>query len=193
MEKIAKKISGRLIANHTIAVEDEELYIFGLHQGIIIIISWIVIFGLGIFMNMFWQSVLLLLLFFPVRIYAGGFHADSFHICYIFSTLIQAGALCILKFVSFPMWMNICTLLVCGFLLLRFSPVEAHNKPLDGDEVKKYRRVSIRNWGIELLLWILLSTLGYKEIADCIIMSFIMVSVLLIAGVVFEKKKPIDV
>lgn len=188
IENIAKKISGKLVKNHTIDVKDEEIYIYGLHQGMIIILSWIVIFSIGIFMNMFWQSVLILLFFFPIRIYAGGFHAESQHICYIISTLIQAGALCILKFVSISMWMNICTLLICGFLLLRFSPVEAHNKPLDDDEVKKFRRISIRNWGIELSLWILLSVLGYKEISDCIIMSFLMVSILLITGVVFEKK-----
>lgn len=192
IEKVAKKISYRMVANHTIIEEDEEIYTYGLHQGIIILISWIVILGIGIFMNMFLQSIFILLFFFPIRIYAGGFHADSLYICYIFSTLMQVGALCILKYIPFSMWMNICVLLVCSFLILRFSPVEAHNKPLDHNEVKKYRRISIRNFGIELLLWILFSILKFNKLADCIIMSLLMISILLITGVVFKKKKSIE-
>lgn len=187
IQKITNNILKGLILNQTITDEDKELYEYGLHQGIVILINLFTALCIGIVMNMIWQSAVLLLFFIPVRTFAGGFHANSPRICYIFSLLMQIGALRILNVISFSILINICVLVITGFLIIYLSPVEALNKPLDGFEIKKYKKISIRNWSIELIFWILFYMLGLMQVADCILMSFILVSVLLIAGAISNR------
>lgn len=189
IQKITEKILRRMILNQTILDEDAELYEYGLHQGIVIIINLFTVLCIGIIMDMVWQSVILLLFFIPVRTFAGGFHANSPRICYIFSSLMQIGALCILSVISFSLLMNICILVITGLLIIYLSPVEALNKPLDSNEIIKYKKISIRNWSIELLCWILFYMLGLIQTSNCIMMSFILVSTLLLAGAISNRIK----
>lgn len=191
IQKLSERISKRMVLNHTISKEDEELYEYGLYQGIVIVFNWITALCIGIFMNMIWQSIIFLIFFIPVRTYSGGIHANSPRICYIFSTLIQAGALFVLKYVSFSFWISISILIITGLLLILLSPVEAVNKPLDSGEIKKYKSISIRNWVIELLFFFIFYILNLKQVTDCILMSFILVSLLLFLGAITNRIRAI--
>lgn len=186
---IAKKITDNMVANETILAEDRELYEYGLHQGIIMIINWLTAAVVGLLLGMFWQSVMLLVFFTPVRIYAGGYHAKTQGICYVFSTLTQGVALYLLKCFPFSLTAGVIVLIISATCLWFLAPVEAENKPLEEGEGKKYKTKAVIHWCVEVLLWIGLTVFGFCSLADCILMSSAMVSMLLVLGELSNRRR----
>lgn len=85
-----------------------------------------------------------LLIYVPVRKYAGGFHADSNAKCVMYSSLlivvvILSNKLFIQYTNGFGAIMGICTL-VLVLCVWYMAPVEAANKKLDGVERRRYRK-----------------------------------------------------
>ncbi len=66
-----------MIQEHLSEKEQREIIKYGIERGKIIFASTAVVFVLGIFFNIAYQSMLFLFAFCSLRRYAGGYHANS--------------------------------------------------------------------------------------------------------------------
>lgn len=177
-----------MILQDVIIEEDRELYEYGMVQGVIMVINWLTAILIGALLNMVWQTVAYLILFTPVRIYAGGFHAKTQLQCYFFTSLFQFVIMAGIKYLPFTWWVYLIIVLISVYCMFFIAPLEAENKPMTAEEHIKYGGIARRNWIIEAIIMASCFLLGWDMMCRVIASCFAMVSLLLILGKIFHKK-----
>lgn len=160
--KLAERITQQLENDNIISLEKRELYKYGFQQGFILALNFLTSIAIGIIFGMFFECILLLAAYMPLRSYAGGHHSDSSEKCYIVSSLIMVIWICLLKFEILPISCCVIMLLISACICFTFVPVESGNKPLDEREQNVYRQKSLIILAVEICLWIFMSLILRK-------------------------------
>lgn len=141
LNRIAAYLSLQLIDNKIIQAEEKETYVFGIKMLFTQTAHALLILILGYFFGLFYESIVFLITYMPLRIYAGGYHASSNTRCFISSTFMIAIVLLTLK--SVPEHLALPVSWALGFIslavILYYAPVENAKKPLDDKEKTVYR------------------------------------------------------
>lgn len=183
LERFAGWLVGRMLASQAFPKEDAPLVSFGIVQGLRTLIEIILLLCTGLSMNLFWQGVVILLAFMPLRIYAGGYHARTPMQCAVKTWLLFFGILFLYRFAPGLLWIQILILVITGLSLWRFAPVEHENKPLEEYEVIKYRKRAFGVYGTETALFVILQLLGAAGAARCIVLGIGMMLLIMWIGV----------
>lgn len=120
---------------------EKEIYLFGFYQGIILLLNIVTTLVIGIILNMFVESILFLIFFIPLRIFAGGYHAKTQLRCYVMSTITTVLILYLILFLQENMGgiiIGVYIISVC--IIWKLVPVQDKHKPLDSKEQIKYRK-----------------------------------------------------
>ncbi|MDW7669541.1 MAG: accessory gene regulator B family protein [Bacillota bacterium] len=178
----AKYLSQLLVSNEIINKQEQELYSYGISQGISLLYNILTVVFIGWLFNMIWESIIFMVAYGWIRPYAGGYHSRTKLRCYFFSIGLIVTVLLIIKYISFSTFALITITLVSSIIILILAPVEDKNKPLDEIEKTIFKkRTNIRLIiliGLTVLFWIL----GLKQISICIIISLITLSFMLLLG-----------
>lgn len=186
---MTEKIVETLIYNKIIPKEDRELYTYGFQQGWIFLTNIFTTILIGWVFNMLRESIVFLIIYMPLRFYAGGYHAKTPLRCYLLSILLISTVLLGTKtfqWIDSLLIIFIATTWAGGIIYL-LAPVESRNKPLCDKERKVYKSRT----GIILLflftMELVLCISGQEEIVIAIIMTFIAVAMMEIAGLIKNK------
>lgn len=139
----AKKIAAILVSKKIVDKSSHDVYAYGLELIISVLVNILLIATISIIFRRYYDWLLFLVAFIPLRTTAGGYHAKSHFRCIIIGTLIFAVFLVINQLQL--NWTYIVPV-IAGFSLvtiLLFSPVEAQNKKLKDNQNKRNRRLSI--------------------------------------------------
>ena len=169
--------------------EDEEIEIvrYGLQHLFYNVLGMGTILLSGSAFGMFIEAVVMALSIFPLRKYAGGFHADSPRRCYMLSSAIVLLGFVIAK-TSFPYVSAYTALSICAaFIILIFAPVECKNKRLDDLEKVEYKRKTRQIMCVEAAVVCTSYIIQSKEIIMGIVMSWWIVAIAVIV-VLFKLK-----
>lgn len=140
-EKIMENVWKGMKTTGNVDEEDKEIYLFGFYQGLIFLLNLVTALLTGIILNMFLESVLFLICFIPLRIFAGGYHAKTQFRCYVMSTVTTVILLYLIAFLQKNMGVEAIALyIIATCIIWKLAPVQDKNKPLDLDEQKKYRK-----------------------------------------------------
>lgn len=151
--EISKRTAGFLSRNMIIETEYEEVYAYGIEILLSTILNFIVALTIAIISHEFVACLINLTAFVTIRIYAGGYHADTHLGC--MTTLI--GVLLIFIFVTkfinseLIMILSPILLIISAVIIFKYAPVEHPNKPLSDKKKLKLRRKAL----ISLSIWIL--------------------------------------
>ena len=185
---VSEKITESLIKQGAVPQDDKELYEFGIRQGIMFILNVLTTIIIGLAVGMFWQSVVFLIVYYPIRSYAGGYHTNSPITCYLTSVPLT---LFVLYGIKLPPWNNYYIIFVLAIALLVvfvFAPVEDSNKPLDQLERKVYKRKARIMFSALALFVTIFLLLGLEQVALCFMMAALLASIMLILGVLKNKR-----
>lgn len=139
----AKNIAAMLANKKIIDKTSHEVYTYGLELLISAFINILLVATVSIIFCRYYDWLLFLAAFIPLRTTAGGYHAKSHLGCIVIGTLVFAVFLAINQLQI--NWVYIIPI-IAGFsfvTILLFSPVEAHNKKLKYTQNKRNRRLSI--------------------------------------------------
>jgi accessory gene regulator B len=189
MIKFVKNYSDKLVTNKVIKAEDQELYSFGLQQGLLIILNLLTTVFIGIIFGMILESVLFLVSYIPLRSFAGGYHAKTPLKCYFLSLILLIIVLLAVKYIIWTNYIIIGVSLISGLIIFFLAPVEDINKPLDIIEVKVFKKRTKQLLSIELIIIILFLVIRQNIISTCISVSLFTLSIMLIMGLVKNKIK----
>ncbi len=189
LERFAERLAGKMFASQAISREDVSLVTFGIVQGLRTLIEIIIMLITGFVFRLYWQGVVILVVFMPLRIYAGGYHAKTPLQCAIKTWLLFLGVLLWLKFVPAYLWLQIVLLAGTAACLWKFAPVQHVNKPLEEYEVLKYRKRAFGIFGGETILFIVFRLLDFTGVARCVVLGIAMVVIIMIPAVVLGGKK----
>lgn len=142
---LSKKITGVLIRNNILSSSDEEIYVYGFEMIISSVIGFIIIMTAGIYFRILAESLIFYVIFVGIRPFCGGFHAKTHLKCKL--TFITSYALVMLAPHAFSEMYsashNMLILLFSVMGIIVYSPHEHENKPLDEEQKKKNRGISI--------------------------------------------------
>jgi len=185
----AHSIAQSLIDNGIIENESRELYEFGINQMIVSIINLFITLVIGLCFHMVWQLFLFMLTYIPLRKFSGGIHAQTQFRCYIASIVMLCLVCLILKYLNISIVALIIIYSISAFTIVFLSPIEDQNKPLDIEEHKVYKKISIILLIIEsLFAWVFYS-IGLVSVAQCMLLVFDCIFVMLILGHIKKIKR----
>ena len=134
---------------------DVSLYIWALDYLFFNLLTWGTLLFLGFVFNCVPRCLLFLILYLPLRIYAGGFHAKTKIGCYLIS------AFTFLFVVLYPAdttihFYHLVFPCISTCIIYYFSPVSATNKPLDDLEALHYKKMARKILFSEILFFLLI-------------------------------------
>lgn len=134
-------LSRRMVERGIIKEEEQEIYQFGIRNGMIILLNVLTAFLIGLVTEKLLIVAVFTVSFMVLRSYTGGYHSDSRIFCYIGSNLVlfipvytqslfvktEDSILCIL-------------LAIAVSIIMIFSPMHSKNRKLDQAEQKHFGR-----------------------------------------------------
>lgn len=187
MKNISGSITDILWSQGIIQKDDIEKCKYGID---IFFSSFIEIFSIlliAILVGNFVETLLLFVAFIPLRVYAGGYHADTKLKCYLIS-LGMYGIFCIVsKYIPNSMYQTInvfCTIFSLIIVLIK-APIIHFNKKINDIERRYYRKFSIEICLIETSAILLLTAAFPKsEMIFSLTVGQISVAVSMLAAII---------
>lgn len=184
-----EKFGDLLVQNKVISFEEKELFIFGLQQGLIIILNVISSIIIGYIFGMIWQSIVFMVMYIPLRSYVGGYHARTQLRCYLFSLVLISLVLWGVKSIPWTSFICLIVSVIVGIIIFLFAPRADENKPLDDIETVVFKkRARIIYCAQELILLVFLF-LGWTELAYCLVMTFVAMGFMLFLDILKKSLK----
>lgn len=179
---LSERLTDKLLKMQIINYEEKNLYYYGFKQGFLLLLNMITIIMIGIIFNMIWQSVIFMVAYSILRVYAGGYHASTPFNCYLFSVVMITAVLWLIKVISWNGLICFIISIVSGIIILLMAPVEDANKPLDQEEKRIFKKRTNLVLGVLIGFALLFWFTGGKQISICIIMGICLISVMLLLG-----------
>ena len=102
--------------------EKDELVSYGLMRVRGILISTLLVIGMGYLFGVPWNALVFWFTFCIIRRYAGGYHADDRIRCYVISLLILTGVILGIKYVRINEYLLFGIHLFCLILICALAP-----------------------------------------------------------------------
>jgi accessory gene regulator B len=183
------KITDHMEKNNLFASEDREIYLFGVQQGLIILLNVLTVAVVGLVFGVFWSMVMFTVAFIPLRSFAGGCHASTPIRCYIVSTVMIAIMAFVFWYASFVTLPVMALLLATGIAIIILAPIGTANKPLDSVEKKVYKKKTAIICSIEVLAALFFFHLGIHFISTGILLALLMVLALMLLEIFTGRRK----
>lgn len=182
--KTAERITEQLKEANAITTEQYEICKFGVQQGLTILLNLLTVIILGSIIGEFWQTIFFMIVFIPLRVYAGGFHAKTPLRCYVYSSFFMIVILAAMKYSwSINEFTCIFVISFSSIIIGVLAPVETANKPLEESERKVYRKKMIRIIEGKWIVWLCAYLFQFEKLIICVCWSFFVVAI----GVCIEK------
>ena len=182
LARLAVKIVNNLVHSGVIKEEDAEIYIYGINQILTSVLSVSSALIIGLIFGVFPEIAVFMAAYIPLRSFAGGYHAKTPLSCYVFSVIMLIVVSIGLKYLHLADWVYYAVLVAATLVVLVLFPVEDRNKPLAEIEQKVYKRRTILIAAVELTLAMLLKLLMLDDLFIATAYSFVVLSLMLIAG-----------
>lgn len=175
-----------LIVSGYICDEDREVVRYGLEQGAYSIMGILVTFAAGCLLDVPGESVIFLAAFIPLRMYIGGYHANTRKRCAAISALIMLGSLSWIRLWNLSKWQTLFLGIIECVVLFFIIPVDGPQK-LEEIERRVYRRKGRIILMAELLLFVGTANAFHGLFSKSLAAVFSVASGLAIAGAVKNR------
>jgi accessory gene regulator B len=165
--------------------EDKDFLVYGLSIGIELIFNMITTIALGFIGGMVLESLVFLVSFSFLRIYAGGYHCKKAITCYFLSSGVVAFVLLMVKFTTAEqkIMTGLIMLVFSVLIILKFAPMETPDKLFDEEERNYYRKKVMLHLKLECSLIYILFLMELSRFAFIICLGIAISS-----GFVFLQK-----
>jgi len=183
---LSNKLASYLVKANCIVDEEFSLYAYGLFLLIANVIFIIILFIFGAIFHCIIENLVFYISFRAIRSFAGGYHADTEMRCEILTTLsffITTLAIFLSEQQNVQIIVLIFAIIAIPIIAV-FSPLDTPAKPLDDDEKKKYRKISLVILSAITFIIIISTIIRIKLLIVPCCLSLILESILLVAGVI---------
>ncbi len=183
---ISRSLAKRWAVCGVIKESDIETYQYGLELIISSGINLLIMIGISFAFGQPLVVVPYLIGFIPQRIFAGGYHAKSHLFCILFNTFVYSISCLVALNIeeSAAILSSVIESCLSFALVFLFAPAPAKNKPLNIEEKKRNRTITLIISGLSLVLCIALyySYLLGSTFCNMIFCGQLMATVLLLIG-----------
>ena len=180
---IAEDIAFLLIKNKIVDIEKRDECVYGAEVLLLNLSNILTTLIISILTKSMLHFAAFMLIFVPIRIFTGGFHAKTSESCYLLTSFIYALTVLCVKLLP-ELYSNIPAIITLAVLIVPivlFAPVEHKNNPLTPDERKRNRLISIVLTAVDSLIFVTLFILSISTATS--VMIFMAVdSILMLIG-----------
>ena len=115
LERLSCKIGDDLVQSNIVKEEDAEIYIYGINQILTSVFNVSSALIIGLILGTFFETVVFMAAYIPLRIFAGGYHAKTSLRCYIFSVIMLVIVSLDIKYLPLAEWVYYAILLAAAF------------------------------------------------------------------------------
>lgn len=132
----------KMIEDDVIPEEEREVYLYGLNQGMTILQNIFVTLIIGaIFGNLIATGVFLII-YIPLRSFAGGYHAATAKRCFFYSVFLVLGIQLYFGYLFEETSRYVfITVVISSFIIYINSPLQSVRKPLSEEERLHYKKL----------------------------------------------------
>lgn len=159
VKNISNGIADMLWTQGIIQEDDIDKCKYGIDLFISSFLEIISILAIAAFLGNFIETVLLFVFFVPLRIYAGGYHADTKLKCYFISLVMYGFSYTLANITPSGMFVliNVIGTLFSLIMVLIMAPIIHINKNVNDIERRNYRKISIEICLVETTIILLLT------------------------------------
>lgn len=191
LDKYGSRIAGVLCDNRIIREEDKEIIVYGLDALLSTLINLVIILGLGLILGQLRQTVVFLLSFAALRVFAGGYHAKTRIGCTATFIIIYLTGMALQHYtpgiIVKPAAIGLAVISLVSVLIM--APIEHKNRPFEGNEYKHFKMISRAVAVLQTLLVIAgVIFTGYEKLAYCVSLAMLGVTIVLVLAKKLEQK-----
>lgn len=180
---LAEDITFLLIKNKIVEIEKREIYIYGLEVILLnggLLITFLII---SILCGEIVNFLAYLIFFLPMRLFSGGYHAETSERCFILSTITFGTSIAVSKLIPLLYISNTGKIIgaVSVIVILVLAPLINENNPLNQTQRRRNRIILCTLLFIDLVFYILSCNYAWT-IASNELIFIVMDTVLLLAG-----------
>lgn len=142
LNKLAAKISSKMLQRGVISGEMFDIYVYGFELVLSFLFSVAVMLFVGIVTNRILHTILFLLVFITLRSFTGGYHANTYGVCFMVTISVFIVTILLAKYINICWWYYLLLLSVGLPLIYIFAPIEHHNKPLETNDKARCKMIS---------------------------------------------------
>lgn len=200
IQRLASNITDFFVRKNVVKKSEYEIYTYGFDLIISGLMNVLLVIGAGIVIDKVWEALLYVCIMIIVRMYTGGYHADTHVMCNIIFLIAFLFSILAMKLVnSFEVSWCIWILQCIGLIIVtRYAPLENRNKKLNMVQKEKYRNIAVTLYLIFIFVAVVLSIAEHKvscfkniSLRDCglyINIVLIIIACLLVIGIRKEER-----
>ena len=184
LQKAASHTTDWLVQGGSISEDEREVYEYGLDKLFSSLTHFLFTVCLGFLFGIPGLTMLFFVSYYIIRIYAGGYHAETPQRCFLTSVGIMIPTLTVMKFwqVWFVAWVFYALLALGSIVLVLIAPVAHKNKMLDEREKVVYRRRMLRNLSVAVITALILFQLSYHGLAVSVLCGVLLAMLMALTG-----------
>lgn len=178
-----------MVDHHLLEPEDEEIYLYGLKNGLIFIGGLLLYLVEAKILNCFLPGICFLGIFYSLRIYAGGLHLKTRMQCLVCSTAIITLCFFMIPIHCIPI---ICYEVIGSLNLLyiwKSKPISNRKRVLEEEEVDYFKQKINKILIGSMILLAVFKILKKIEMEKAVLLAISLVSVLLILERIRQQKE----
>jgi accessory gene regulator B len=141
---LAKDIAFLLIKNKVVDIKKRDVYVYGLEVIILNFTLLAIALGISLLSGAFMHFVMFVVVFLPLRVFAGGYHAKTSERCLVLSTLLYSATVAIVRL--FPLLYESIYATSAGIIfaavIFALAPLVSKNNELNESQVKRNRLIT---------------------------------------------------
>lgn len=187
--KLSLKVVDWMVENNVVKAEEREIYDYGVEQIIFTGLNIVTMFVIGVLTHSLWTIAGFTLFYMVLRIYAGGYHADTQLKCFILSNIMIILVVAVERWIPMSQLIQVVMVTVSTVVIMGLGPVDTVSKPLDSLEHKVYKKRMIIIMIAESALFLVFFMTEFAIVSKYITLSYIAVVIMLLGGVIDNKKR----
>ena len=171
-KKLLNNITSNIKKNKKDVTEEElEIIEYGLESLYLTFTKVIIIVLLSIVLNIFKETILMLLFYNIVRFFAFGLHAKNSIACLITSLLLFIGGTYLAIYINLSIELKIILSIICLILIAIYAPADTEKRPLIN--TKKRKRFKILSIITSLIMTCLIIKFDGSYISNFMLIGYI--------------------
>lgn len=182
MKHLAIVLTDYIIGKSVIEESERDVYEYGFQFAFETILCFIISILIAILLRMIPEGILFLILFIPLRSYAGGMHLERYIFCLLLSCLTYLGVLLINKYIDIPIFISVIGVIALTAATWFLYPAKHVNREIDETEEAYFKKRLKFLLLTDTLLCFIMLLLRYDKLISLMFFVFLLVVITMIIG-----------
>lgn len=186
-------IADFFVANNIIPAEEKAIYKYGIEVTLSTATGIIAIAIIGIFAKCYIECMIFLLCFITIRVYSGGYHADTFLKCTLTFICLFIAFLLTKTYVQLYLtpYFSVVIMIISATNIAVLAPIKNKHKLLTEKEKPRYKKISVAMSVVWTTVAIVLYSVE-KIILFSVSITMFIIATLMVAEIIKQRRRNVN-